>query len=152
VKALHLPRYPNSHPQGAPFEHYGPLQSEEAIQYAREILEFAVLKWPDAQIQMLGRAVRLWAERIAQQREDMVRISHFGLYARGDWGVGSDLDLVILIKKADEPFEARAAKCDATDLPVPADVLVHTEEEWQSLGEQRRFCRTVMQEGIWVFS
>jgi len=34
------PRYPNSHPTGAPFEHYGPLQSEEAIRYAREILEF----------------------------------------------------------------------------------------------------------------
>ncbi len=34
------PRYPNSHPEGAPFEHYGPLQSEEAITYAREILAF----------------------------------------------------------------------------------------------------------------
>jgi len=34
------PLYPNSHPEGAPFEHYGPLQSEEAIRYAREILEF----------------------------------------------------------------------------------------------------------------
>jgi HEPN domain-containing protein len=33
-------RYPNSHPAGAPFEHYGTLQSEEAIRYAREILEF----------------------------------------------------------------------------------------------------------------
>ncbi len=33
-------RYPNSHPEGAPFEHYGPLQSEEAINYAREIIEF----------------------------------------------------------------------------------------------------------------
>ncbi|HWP47057.1 MAG TPA: HEPN domain-containing protein [Candidatus Limnocylindrales bacterium] len=33
-------RYPNGHPEGAPFEHYGPLQSEEAIRYAREILEF----------------------------------------------------------------------------------------------------------------
>lgn len=30
----------NSHPQGAPFEHYGPLHSEEAIRYAREIIEF----------------------------------------------------------------------------------------------------------------
>lgn len=35
------PRYPNSHPAGAPFEHYGPLQSQEAIEYAREIIEFA---------------------------------------------------------------------------------------------------------------
>jgi HEPN domain-containing protein len=34
------PRYPNSHAEGAPFEHYGPLQSEEAIRYAREILDF----------------------------------------------------------------------------------------------------------------
>ena len=35
------PRYPNSHSEGAPFEHYGPLQSEEAIRYAREVTEFA---------------------------------------------------------------------------------------------------------------
>jgi HEPN domain-containing protein len=34
------PRYPNSHPEGPPFEHFGPLQSEEAIRYAREILDF----------------------------------------------------------------------------------------------------------------
>jgi HEPN domain-containing protein len=33
-------RYPNSHPEGAPFEHYGPLQSEEGIGYAREIVAF----------------------------------------------------------------------------------------------------------------
>ncbi|MCS6953535.1 MAG: HEPN domain-containing protein [Bryobacterales bacterium] len=33
-------RYPNSHAEGAPFEHYGPLQSEEAVRYAGEILEF----------------------------------------------------------------------------------------------------------------
>ena len=33
-------RYPNGHPEGAPFEHYGRLQSSEAIQYASEIIEF----------------------------------------------------------------------------------------------------------------
>ncbi|GIX29042.1 MAG: DNA-binding protein [Burkholderiales bacterium] len=33
-------RYANGHPEGAPFEHYGPIQSEQAIAYAREILEF----------------------------------------------------------------------------------------------------------------
>jgi len=32
-------RYPNSHPEGAPYEHYGPLQSGEAIAYAREVVE-----------------------------------------------------------------------------------------------------------------
>ncbi len=31
-------RHPNSHATGVPFEHYGPLQSEEAIRYAGEII------------------------------------------------------------------------------------------------------------------
>ena len=33
-------RYPNSHPEGAPFQHFGPLQSGDAIRYAREVVEF----------------------------------------------------------------------------------------------------------------
>lgn len=37
-------RYPNGHPDGAPFEHYGPLQSETAIGHAREIVAFARLQ------------------------------------------------------------------------------------------------------------
>lgn len=34
------PRYPNSYPEGAPYQHYGPRQSQEAIAHARAILEF----------------------------------------------------------------------------------------------------------------
>jgi HEPN domain-containing protein len=33
-------RYANGHPEGAPFEHYGIIQSQDAIRYASEILEF----------------------------------------------------------------------------------------------------------------
>jgi HEPN domain-containing protein len=33
-------RYPNGHPSGAPFEHYGLLQSNQAIEYASQIIEF----------------------------------------------------------------------------------------------------------------
>lgn len=33
-------RYPNGHPEGAPFEHYGSRQSEEALRCARAILGF----------------------------------------------------------------------------------------------------------------
>ncbi|MBM4118289.1 HEPN domain-containing protein [bacterium] len=33
-------RYPNGHPEGAPFEHYGKLQSREAIAHAGEIIAF----------------------------------------------------------------------------------------------------------------
>jgi len=41
LDAYYIPaRYPNSHPEGAPFEHYGPPQSEEAVRYAGEIVDF----------------------------------------------------------------------------------------------------------------
>src|SRR5262249_31854391 len=44
-------RYPNSHAEGPPFEHYGSLQSEEALRYAGEIVEFV-------RAQMAGRTDR----------------------------------------------------------------------------------------------
>ena len=34
-------RYVNGHPAGAPFEHYGPLQSAQAIEHAAEIIQYA---------------------------------------------------------------------------------------------------------------
>ena len=41
LDAYYVPtRYPNGHPAGAPGEHYGPLQSGEAIRYAGQIVEF----------------------------------------------------------------------------------------------------------------
>ena len=41
LDAFYIPtRYPNGHPEGAPFEHYGSLQSQEAIDYAGEIIRF----------------------------------------------------------------------------------------------------------------
>lgn len=41
LDGFYLPtRYANGHPEGPPFEHYGKLQSTEAIAYAGEVLEF----------------------------------------------------------------------------------------------------------------
>lgn len=41
LDSFYIPtRYANGHPEGAPFEHFGALQSREAIQYASEIIAF----------------------------------------------------------------------------------------------------------------
>jgi predicted nucleotidyltransferase len=63
----------------------------------------------------------------------VVKVGYFGSYARGDWGVGSDVDLVVIVQDSQEPFHRRALAFDATGLPVPADVLVYTAEEWGSM-------------------
>lgn len=112
-------------------------------------LDSSVFIWPDAHT--VHQAVRRWAERIGESREEVRRIGYFGSYARGDWGVGSDLDLIVVVQESDQPFERRGAAWDVTELPVPADVLVYTEQEWQSLPQQGRFYHTVMRESIWVW-
>jgi predicted nucleotidyltransferase len=80
---------------------------------------------------------------------NITHIGYFGSYARGDWGVGSDIDLVVILRDADEPFEHRAMKLDTSPLPVPADVLVYTEGEWETL-KQRESFGNVVREVIWI--
>jgi hypothetical protein len=96
-------------------------------------------------------AVRRWAEQAAQKHPGVLRIGYFGSYARGDWGVGSDLDLVVVVQDSPEPFISRAAAWDTTTLPVPADLLVYTQAEWQALDPRARFTRTLHQQAVWVW-
>jgi predicted nucleotidyltransferase len=111
-------------------------------------LSSSVLRWPDAQT--VDRAVRGWAEKVVRRREDVLRIGYFGSYARGDWGVGSDVDLVIVVDSSEALFERRSVEFDASTLPVPADVLVYTREEWRTLSQQGRF-RNASREAVWVY-
>ncbi len=90
-------------------------------------LHSSVFKWPDRQgvVQALTR----WADSVTQNDSSITRIGYFGSCARGDWGVGTDLDLLILVAQSDRPFEQRATRLDLTALPVPAEALVYTEAE-----------------------
>lgn len=113
-------------------------------------LNSSVFKWPDlAQV----KAVALeWAIKLAGQHPNILRVGYFGSYARGDWGVGSDLDLVVIVKQSREPFEQRALAWDLSELPVPAEVLVYTQAEWQQLqAKGGRFAQTLNTETIWLY-
>ena len=113
-------------------------------------LSASVLKWPDAGA--VDAAVRRWAERVVPTRPGVRRVGYFGSYARGDWGPGSDLDLIVIVERAEEPFESRALRWDVTELPVPADICVYTTAEWESPAQRGRFRETVMREAVWVYN
>ena len=100
-----------------------------------------MLAWPDAKV--VDEAARRWAEDLRRAEASVVAVGYFGSYARGDWGVGSDLDMVVIVEDSREPFERRAARWDATGLPVPADVLVYTSAEWRRMSGRLR-------EVVWV--
>lgn len=112
-------------------------------------LSSSVFKWPDAATVL--SAVSQWAGQIAQHDPIILKIGCFGSYARGDWGVGSDVDILILVKESDLPFEGRALQWDASGLPVPADVMVYTLTEWEDLQKSRPSIRKVASEVRWLF-
>ena len=112
-------------------------------------LNSSVITWPTAD--EVDAAVREWARALAEQHPEVVRVGYFGSYARGDWGVGSDVDIVVIVEHTDVPFERRAARWPSEELPVPADVLVYTEEEWGRLQEHSRFAREVKDIVRWVY-
>lgn len=114
------------------------------------LLSSSVLKWPDAGT--VDHAARRWAERVVATRPGVRRIGYFGSYARGDWGPGSDLDLIVIVERAEEPFERRALQWDVTELPVPAELRVYTSAEWESPAWRGRFREVVMRETVWVYS
>ena len=111
-------------------------------------LRSSVLRWTDAHA--VDSALRAWVVNAVAGHPEVCRIGYFGSYARGDWGVGSDVDLIVVVDRSDAPFERRAVKWDTATLPVPADVLVYTDAEWRAMRRAGRLSDKISRETIWL--
>lgn len=78
-------------------------------------------------------AARDWAGRLRARDPLVEQVGCVGSYARGDWGVGSDLDIIVIVSHSDEPWMRRPLRYEPEGLPVPADVWVYTRAEWDKL-------------------
>ena len=109
-----------------------------------------VLSWPASDA--VTGAARAWAAALKATRSDVLRVGYFGSYARGDWGVGSDLDLVVVLTACGEPPLRRGLGFDTiSGFPVPVDLLVYTQDEWRRLeAAQAPFVRRLNAEVRWV--
>lgn len=112
-------------------------------------LNSSVFRWPDANT--VDQAVRQWAKGATEGRADVRAIGYFGSYARGESGVGSDLDLLIIVADTDLPFERRGLAWDTSSLPVPADLLVYTQAEWDRLRRESAFGHRAATELVQVY-
>lgn len=73
------------------------------------LLNSSVLTWPDRAT--VERALRAWAQEEIPRHSGVVQIGYFGSYARGDWGVGSDIDLIAVLADSAEPLPGNSHSC-----------------------------------------
>lgn len=113
-------------------------------------LTSSVHAWPsEAEV---WAKVAAWVEAERLRHPELLAVGVFGSYGRGQGGVGSDLDVLLVVGASDRPFHQRAVAFAYERLPLPADVLVYTSQEWrQLLASGSRFARTLQQELRWVW-
>jgi hypothetical protein len=67
--------------------------------------------------------VRLWAVQVAAEHPGLERVALFGSYGRGDAGVGSDLDLLLIDSGSNGPQHQRLLAWPLAELPLSCDAL-----------------------------
>ncbi len=91
------------------------------------------------------------ARRIAENHVGVVKVLLFGSFARKDYGVRSDLDLLVIVNSSDRPIRERIEDFLADAPGYPTDILVYTEQEMQSLSENSGFLRQAVREAIQLY-
>jgi hypothetical protein len=102
-----------------------------------------VLKWPNRE-QVLAAAAE-WARELVVRDARVLKVGLFGSYARGDAGVGSDLDLVVILRDGPIPL------FDVTGLPVPAETVSFEQSVWERASQEPTgIARTIAREALWL--
>lgn len=120
------------------------------------LLSSSVLVWPTAE--QVHEAARNWAQLLVESLP-VAGVGYVGSYARGDWGVGSDLDLIVVLESAvpdsavPESVVPESAGFDwkLESLPVPAEVRLYRTDEWNRLlRSDLRMAKVVREETVWL--
>ena len=88
---------------------------------------------------------------MAADRQNVLAVGFLGSYARGDWGPGSDLDVVVITEGELPPIGERARGWDTGSIPVPVDLLLYSRGEWSALLDRSpRMAEVVSREAVWL--
>jgi hypothetical protein len=91
----------------------------------------SLLRWPEPA--EVFKAVTAWAAAQSLQQPGFERLGVYGSYGRGDAGVGSDLDLVLIDRSATGTASERFRQWPFEELPLSCDALILTPPEWEQL-------------------
>jgi len=109
----------------------------------------SVLRWPAA-AEVLVQAAS-WAAKQKHSQPDLLAVGVFGSYGRSTAGVGSDLDLLLILRHCNEPIWQRLRRWDTKDLPLASDLLVYGLSEWHTLPQWNpRLAEALRQDTLWL--
>jgi len=91
----------------------------------------SLLRWPEPKLVLAQ--VEQWAALVAVEHPGLERVGVYGSDDRGDSGVGSDLDLVLIDREAEGPQHTRLLAWPLEALPLSCDALVLTPREHNAL-------------------
>ncbi|SHK33800.1 nucleotidyltransferase domain-containing protein [Rhodothermus profundi] len=73
-------------------------------------------------------ALQTLAETL-RQREEVLAVVCFGSWARGEAGIGSDVDLLVVLRASEQPFLKRIDAYLPATFPVDLDLFPYTLDE-----------------------
>ncbi len=75
------------------------------------------------------RAMDAWAARLLRERPEVEEVVVFGSFAAGRWAPGSDLDVFLVLGRADRPIRDRVPDYLPGPFPVGVDLFPFTRAE-----------------------
>jgi len=117
------------------------VQAQADLRHARHALEDGDYKWAcfaAIRRKSFGSVVVYSVDRVAveealdrfvtacREREEVLAVVLFGSFARGGFGVGSDVDLLLILRESPLPFPDRIPLYRPVDFPIDVDVLPYT--------------------------
>ena len=103
-----------------------------------------------AEPEPIRKAVRGYAREVRSAHPEVRSIRWFGSWVRGDAGVGSDVDLCIIVDRSDKSRRDRIVDFLPRVFPVGIDLFVYTSAEFDALGAEHPSMRKAIDSGLEV--
>jgi len=107
------------------------------------------MKWPSKD--QVRNDIRQWLDTELKRHPEAIAVIASGSFIGEHWGVGSDLDLIIIVNESGTPFVKRAIAWDTSSISVPTDTLIYTVDEWRKMREKSyRLVLEAEKKGVWL--
>lgn len=95
--------------------------------------------------------LKAYAKKLKRSHPEVERVGFFGSYANGTFGPASDVDLLIILSGSSKRFLDRIPDFLPDNLSVSCDVFPYTNEEIETMKEDRNpWIRHILKEVLWL--